>query len=149
MVSYSGIEQAIIDELVSHFSDFVDAKTVVGGESDALFEELFSGGKDKKYGILLEFGGGGRPQREEFKGATWEWIIVGIFMIRFTGQLKNIETELRSIVDVMANLFLQDHTLGKKMYRVFLERIDPPDVVEVNNAPMYWLPFQIVAWEKI
>jgi hypothetical protein len=146
-MKYSIIEQAVIDEMVDHFSDYVDAKTVVGGESDALFEEMFS--EDKKYGILIEFGGGGRPGTDVFKGAIWEWALICVFMIRFTGKRKDIEKELKVIVDVLGGLFLKDHTLGGSSQRVQLGRIDPPDVVEVNNIPMYWLPFEVTAWEKI
>lgn len=146
-MKYSIIEQAIIAEMVDHFADYVDVKTVVDGKVDALFEEIFNEGK--KYGINVEFGGGRKPGGDVFKGAIWEWSFICVFMIRFTGELEEIERELKSIIDTLGGLFLEDHTVGGVSVKVQLGRIEVPDIVEVNNVPMYWIPFEISAWEKI
>ena len=146
-MGYSEIEAAVIAEIVDHFHEWLTPQTVLGGESDALFVEMFKEGKD--YGVLVEFAGGGRPEKETFKGAIWEWVMVCVFMVRFTGDVKDIEDTLRSIVGRMGSLFQKDARLAGATPRVYLNRIDPPDVVEVNNYPMYWLPFEIIAWEKI
>jgi hypothetical protein len=146
-MSYSDIEAAVIEEIVTHFEGYLTPRTVMGGESDALFEEMFTEGRN--YGVLIEYAGGGRPENETFKGAIWEWVMVCVFMIRFSGDVSEIEDSLRAIVDRMGSLFQQDPRLAGVSPRVYLNRIDPPDVVEVNNFPMYWLPFEIIAWEKL
>ncbi len=80
---YTEIETAIVDHIYNHFDDdFVDHRDqVVAGSIDVLLKQII--GKSKKYGCLIEFGGGGRPRVEPFKRAIWQWSIVCVFMIRY------------------------------------------------------------------
>jgi hypothetical protein len=112
---------------------------------DKVLETFF--GTNAKYGVLLEFGGGSRPSDEPFKAVIWDWSIMGVFMIRFTG-MQEVEDDLRTIVDIMTDMFLADHTLGGISPWIDFQRIDTPEPSRVNDVPVYWLPFEIMAYEK-
>ena len=86
--AYKEIEDALINHLLDKFEGYVTVDSVVGGELDKLLHEML--GEGTRYGILLEFGGGERPERggEAFKGRIWEWSIVGVVMIKFAGDVK-------------------------------------------------------------
>lgn len=147
--AYKIIEDAVIEHLLLKFENYVTPESVVAGEIDTLLEELF--GEGTRYGILLEFGGGGRPKRdgESFKGRIWEWIIIGVVMIKYVGDVKAIENDLRVIIGIMRRLFKQDHTLGGVSPKIDINRIHAPQVMNINEVPVYWLPFEISAWDKL
>jgi len=147
-MNYSVLETAIVDEVRAHFS--VDHRDqVVAGDVDRLLKQMIEGGKN--YGVLLEFGGGvrrGRSEEEPFKQRIWQWSVISVFMLRFTGDTQDVEVELRAVIDKLSSLFAQDHTLGGLTPWVRLERIDQPEIVRMNDIPMYWVPFEIMVFEK-
>lgn len=146
---YKLIEDAVIEHLLVKFEGYVTPESVVAGEIDKLFDEIL--GEGTRYGILLEFGGGGRPKRdgESFKGRIWEWIIIGVVMIKYVGDVKVIEDDLRVIIGILRKLFKKDHTLEGVSPKIDINRIDAPQVMNINEVPVYWLPFEISAWDKL
>jgi hypothetical protein len=144
---YTEIENAIVDAIYSHFDDdFVDDKDqVVAGSIDVLLKQLL--GESKKYGCLVEFGGGGRTRVEPFKHPIWQWSIICVFMIRYTGDVQDVEGKLRSVINRLSTLFKQDHTVGGITPRARIERIDQAEVTQMNDVPMYWVPFEISVLE--
>jgi hypothetical protein len=139
---YTPLETAVRDEIYSHFGqEFDHNDQVVAGAVDLIFKQLI--GENKKYGCLMEFGGGARTRVEPFKQFVWQWTIISVFMLRYTGKIEEVETELRQIVDKLAVLFKDDHTLGGLTPWVRVERIDQPEVVTMNDVPMYWIPFEV------
>lgn len=141
-MGYREKEQAVIDAIYAAFSEQMDhTDQVVAGDIDTLLTQLF--GESKKYGCLLDFGGGSRSFIEPFKKKIWNWSIIGVFMLRYTGEIKEVEDELREIIEILATLFEGDHTLDGKTPWVRIERIDQPEVTQMNDVPMYWLPFEI------
>lgn len=140
---YTEIENAIVDHIYSHFDDnFVDHKDqVVAGSIDVLLKQLL--GESKKYGCLVEFGGGGRTRVEPFKQEIWQWSIICVFMIRYKGDIENIEGDLRTVINRLSTLFRKDHTVGGITPLAKLERIDQAEVTQMNDVPMYWVPFEI------
>ncbi len=147
--AYKEIEEALIAHLLDKFDGYVTSESVVGGELDKLLHEMM--GEGTRYGILLEFGGGERPERggETFKGRIWEWSIVGVVMIKYVGDLEDIESNLRTIVGILRTLFDQDHTLGGVTPKIDIIRIASTEIMNVNDTPMYWLPFEITARDKL
>jgi len=144
---YTEIENAIVEAIYSHFDDdFVDDKNqVVAGTIDVLIEQLL--GKSKKYGCLVEFGGGGRTRVEPFKHPIWQWSVICVFMIRYTGDVQDVEGNLRLVINRLSTLFKQDHTVGGITPRARIERIDQAEVTQMNDVPMYWVPFEISVLE--
>ena len=147
-MNYSVLETAIVEEVRAHFR--VDHRDqVAAGDVDKLLGQMIEEGRD--YGILLEFGGGvrrGRSEEEPFKGRIWQWSVIAVFMLRFKGETDEIEEKLRESIDRLSSLFAQDHTLGGVTPWVRLERIDQPEIVRMNDIPMYWIPFEIMVFEK-
>ena len=70
-------------------------------------------------------------------------------MIKYVGDLKNIESNLRTIVGILRTLFDQDHTLGGVTPKIDIIRIASTEIMNVNDTPMYWLPFEITARDKL
>lgn len=149
MGRYGEIEAAIIDHLLVEFDGYVTPESVVAGEIDKLLLEIFAEGT--RYGILLEFGGGGRPFREgeTFKGRIWDWSIIGVVMIKYVGDVEAIEGDLRTIIGILRGLFKQDHTLEGVSPKIDIVRINAPQVMNINQVPVYWLPFEISARDKL
>jgi hypothetical protein len=146
-MDYSTLETAIVDEVRSHFRvDHQDQ--VVAGNVDLLLNQLLEGGRE--YGVLLEFGGGvrrGRSEEEPFSGRIWQWSVIAVYMLRYKGNTEEIEAKLRESIDRISSLF-PDHTLGGLTPWVRLERIDQPEIVRMNDLPLYWIPFEIMVFEK-
>jgi hypothetical protein len=144
---YTEIENAIVEAIYSHFDDdFVDDRDqVVAGSIDILLKQLL--GESKKYACLVEFGGGGRTRVEPFKHPIWQWSIICVFMIRYTGDVQDVEGKLRSVINRLSTLFKQDHTVGGITPRARIERIDQAEVTQMNDVPMYWVPFEISVLE--
>ncbi len=140
---YTEIENAIVNHIYNHFDDdFVDHKNqVIAGSIDILIDQLF--GKSKKYGCLVDFGGGGRTRVEPFKKEIWQWSIICVFMVRYEGDTQEIEGDLRLVINRLTTLFRQDHTVGGITPLAKLARIDQREVVQMNDIPMYWIPFEI------
>lgn len=144
---YTEIENAIVGSIYSHFDDdFVEHKDqVVAGSVDTLLKQLL--GESKKYGCLVEFGGGGRTRVEPFKHPIWQWSIICVFMIRYEGDVEEVEGDLRSVINRLSTLFKKDHTVGGITPLAKLERIDQAEVIQMNDVPMYWVPFEISVLE--
>ncbi len=147
-MNYSILETAIVDEVRAHLQ--VDHRDqVVAGDVDRLVKQFIEGGKN--YGVLLEFGGGvrrGRSEEEPFKQRIWQWSIIAVYMLRYTGDTEEIEANLRESIDRLSSLFSTDHTLGGLTPWVRLERIDQAEIVRMNDIPLYWIPFEIMVFEK-
>ncbi len=147
-MKYSILETAIVDEVRTHFQ-VAHRDQVVAGDVDRLLKQLLEGGQD--YGVLLEFGGGirrGRSEQEPFKQRIWQWSIIAVYMLRYKGSTEEIESNLRESIDRLSSLFSQDHTLGGLTPWVRLERIDQPEIIRMNDIPLYWIPFEIMVFEK-
>lgn len=147
-MNYSVLETAIVDEIRTHFR--VDHQDQVSaGDVDKLLGQMVSEGRE--YGVLLEFGGGirrGRSEEEPFSQRIWQWSIIAVFMLRYKGETDKVEEQLREVIDRLSSLFEQDHTLGGVTPWVRLGRIDQPEIVKMNDIPMYWIPFEIMVFEK-
>ncbi len=147
-MNYSTLETAIVDEVRSHLR--VDHRDqVVAGNVDLLLKQLLEDGRE--YGVLLEFGGGirrGRSEEEPFKQRIWQWSIIAVYMLRYKGNTEEVEAKLRESIDRLSSLFSADHTLGGLTPWVRLERIDQPEIVRMNDLPLYWIPFEIMVFEK-
>jgi len=146
MEEYDIKEAAVVKKIYNHFQKYVDHEDqVVAGAIDLIFKQLV--GEGKKYGCLVEFGGGARTRVEPFKRPIWQWTLICVFIVRFTGELEDVEDELRGIINLLSSLFNDDHTLGGLTPLVRIERIDQPEVIRMNDIPMYWLPFEISVLE--
>ncbi len=147
-MNYSILETAIVDEVRAHLQ-VEHRDQVVAGDVDRLLKQLLKGGQG--YGALLEFGGGirrGRSEQEPFKQRIWQWSVIAVYMLRYKGDTEKIETKLRESIDRLSSLFSDDHTLGGLTPWVRLERIDQPEIVRMNDIPLYWIPFEITVFEK-
>lgn len=145
---YTAKEQAIVDHVFEIFEDAgkMDHKDqVVAGAIDILFKQVI--GETKKYGCIIDFGGGVRTKVEPFAKRIWSWAVIGVILIRYKGEAKEMEDELREAVNLLAGLFEGNHTLGGITPLVQIERIDQADVTQLNDIPFYWLPFQMTILE--
>lgn len=141
-MAYREKEQAVIDVVYAAFDTWFDNKDqVVSGEVDKLMQQL--AGMNKKYGCLLDFGGGAHRTIEPFNKRVWVWTILGVLIIKYQADNNAIEDEVREAVEKLATLFVADHTLGGITPLVRIERIDQPEVVQLNDIPMYWLGFEV------
>lgn len=141
MRGYSAIEQAVLDELLNIFSDELDSDRVAAGNLDSVLENLLKE-PEGLYGLWTEFGGGSMETRKPFKTLVWTWTIQAVFVIRKT---DDIETNMRSIVDKLATLFADDHTLGNVSPYVRLVGIGDAAIITINDVPFYWVPFNVEA----
>lgn len=142
-VTYVSVENAIIQKLITTYPNELSSTRVVVGDIDSLFQAIFE--ENESYGVFLEFGGGRRRDRETFKGNIFIWSLPGIFLIRYG---DDIETKLRAIVDRLATLFDDDHTVGGVTPLAQMQVIGEAEVAQVNDVPFYWIPFMIEAFAK-
>ena len=145
---YTAKEQAIVDHIFGLFEDAgkMDHKDqVVAGAIDVLFAQVL--GEQKKYACIIDFGGGVRTKVEPFAKRIWSWAVIGVILIKYTGEVKEMEEELRGTINLLAGLFEGNHTLGGITPLVQIERIDQAEVTQLNDVPFYWLPFQMTILE--
>lgn len=149
MEGYTAIEAAIRTRLLAHFSTELESDTCVIADSDSLFRALFQ--KKAKHGCLLDTGipPGRQMTGEPFKTPMWAWQIIGVFIVRYEGNTAQVETDIRAVIDKLRSLFDDDHTLGGTSSKAKILLIDTPEVVEVNDAPFYFMPFVMEAWDKL
>ena len=147
-MGYNEKEQAVVNHIYSKFEaagKMDHPNQVVSSTIDKVFKQIV--GEGKKYGCLLDFGGGARRNVEPFKKEIWAWSIIGVIMIRFMGDTDTVEEDLREVIEVLQTLFTEDHTLNNVTPWVRIDRIDQAEIMELNDVPLYWLPFQITIVE--
>lgn len=145
MVGYEAIEAGVISHLLSVFVDELTDDTCINADADTLLRNIFESGAT--YGCLIDMGDPvGRDQRgERFKGQLWSWQLVGIFMIRYNEQ---IETQARQIVDKLATLFQNDHTLGGLTPKAMVNIVDAAEPTQVNDIAFYFIFFAMEVWDR-
>ena len=141
---YTPAETALIEKLVEHFPEYLIMNVVKSGDMEAIVKAMKDG--DQNYGCYLDFGGGTRPDNESFAGRFWVWSVLGVFLIKFTGDTQAIETKLRAIIDRFATLFLDDPRLGGAVAKADLVRLERPEPVRLLETAFYWAPFQVDLW---
>lgn len=138
---YSGAELAVIQGLISHFTEL--SATRVSTSIDSVFNSIQS--ENARHGLIVEFNGGRREAREPFKKRVWVWSIACVLVIQFmaTQDMELIEADLRGMIDKVSTLFSADHTLGMNGARIEVVDIGRAEPGTVNETPYYWLPFII------
>lgn len=143
MVGYQVIEPLVIQALINMFPSWLSADNVKAGDLDAIFDDMLS--NNKTYGCLVEYDAG-VPDHEVFRRGSWRWSIGGIFFIRYD---SNIETNLRSVLTPLAQLFDSDPDLGGMVVLAKIVSIGTPEPAQVNDIPFYWLPFLVHVYDHL
>ena len=149
MVGYTACENAVKTRILAHFSaELTKDEYCQCGDSDTLFTALFR--DSASYGCLIDIGNpAGRDITDApFKGQIISWQIIGVFILRYGGENITIEVSARAIIDKIASLFSNDHTAGGVASRFRVVLIDPPERVDVNDLPFYFIGFNIEVWDK-
>lgn len=138
--NYTDIEEAIKEEIVSHFSDYLTAD-FVDHNLDRVWENMIEHSQD--CGVYLELGEGRRIQNPDMPlGRIWQWETDGIFIVRFRDS-DQIEDKVREIAGLLASLFQQNPRLGGVVSYVYINLVDRPQPVTINDIASYWFGFEI------
>lgn len=141
MESYSDAESALVAKFISHFDGLLNSGRVQPGKLDVLIGNILA--EDADYGVLLEFNGGTEDSGKPFTRPMWIWETAGIFLIRYRGDDDDIESKLRGVIDKLAVLFQDDHTLGETTPYAKFRLIDPAEPAQINDVPFYWVAFVV------
>lgn len=146
MYDYAVLEAAVIQRLITAIPDLSDTRCLAGN-LDGVLNAMFI--ENENHGCVVEFLRGQYDPESPFKAPVWVWQILGIYFIRYTGNTVSIETELRNLLPKLAALFHDDHTLGGLSARFRVMEIDTPEPAQINDVPIYWLPFRVDVFDRI
>jgi len=142
MDGYSPLETAVVNRFIEYFTELKESNCKAG-DIDSVFEAIFSEALD--YGCFFEFDGGVDTPRKPFKVPVWVWTVSGVFLVKYG---ENIETKMRDIIDKLALVFDNDHTVGGVSPYVHLFQIGRSEPGEINNVPFYFIPFGIEIYDR-
>lgn len=140
MIGYNTIESAVVERIIGTFPDELNSDVCKAGDFDAVLDNMFNSNND--YGCLVEFDGGFRMNNSPFDRLIWTWSMLGIFLVRYTGN-QETEERMRDIVSKLATMFQDDFKLGGVTAIAHVSRVTTPDTAQINDIPFYWIPFQI------
>lgn len=144
MLDYTPIENALVERLIEHFPDDLNAGRC-NRYLDRVLDNIFD--ENAKYGVVLEFGGG-NEDNTTFNSLGFTWRIEGIFFIRFT-DMVTVEDDLRRIVSRLATLLEPPyHKLNNTTPRAWITSISRPTPENIIDTPFYFLPFGVAAFVK-
>lgn len=147
MIGYPTIEAAVVSAINTHFSTEFDGLSsgCVAGKFDELYDEMSK--ISAKFGCLLEFAGGRMSRDNPFDKTMWSWFITGVFLIRYTDNVA-VEDNLRTVLGKLPAVFDADRRLGGVTPLVSVTNIDTPEPIQLGDTPFYWLPFNVVAYDR-
>jgi hypothetical protein len=129
---------------VEYFPELSEGR-VKGGNLDAVLGAMFEEGE--KFGVLIEFAGGGHHHSEVFSKTVFQWRMAGVFFIRFE-DIEAVEEDLRDLLGRLSLIFHDDPRLGGLSPYARLVDIDIPEPSTINDVPFYWLPFMVTVVDR-
>lgn len=146
MVKYSVIETAVRQKFLSVFEDILTEDTCQVTNLDKVYLTMKENEKD--YGCVLDYGDGRRQSRPPFGTDIWVWQIVGIFFIRFRGDVAAHDAKARNVIDRLSTMFEADKRLGGLVPVINMMAINAPEEDFINELPVYFIAFNIEAIDK-
>jgi len=150
-MTYTTAEEQIRQKILA-VEAFGMSDTDCGTSLDGVYSSLIR--TNNLYGCILNFAGGGRKNREPFaggsvKGRIWVWRTYGILLIRYLGDLNDLEDQVRVVIEELKGLLDDDRRLGGTADYAELVSIDgPPEDITLNDTAFLMIGFTVEFWEK-
>lgn len=138
---YTVVETAARARLLEYFTNQLSSDRIQAGDLDKVVHAISE--EDQRFGCLLEYANGRDPRVDTNTRMRWTWFIAGVFLVRYSA---TIEADLRTILDMLPQVFDEDQRLGGVCSLAKITTIDMAETIEVNDQPYYWLPFVMEFW---
>lgn len=146
MEGYSVVETALVNLINQHFADeFNNQDMCVAGNISTLMDRFATTGG--VFGCIIEYGGGRLDRGTPFSKDMWMWQPVGVFLVRFTTE-DEVEANLRKAIDKLSTLFSEDKRLGGLSPLARVTNIESAEPVQLGDMPFYWMPFDVVIYDR-
>jgi len=149
-MSFSSITDGLVTRFRNHFSDELNETRCQFDNIDGVFEAVLSEGAN--YACTIHFNGGGPQHRQsmEARGSgpvDWSWSYVGVFLIRYRGDV-DMREEQKRVVEKLSQVLREDFRLGGVTPLARFTEIGAPEPSQIGDVYFDWIPFIVEVLEK-